>query len=200
MLKIFFFLKKYNRRKPFGENNSTNDFRMANENRRIGSGRIPVREWDEAQYSKSGNNDFQATKTQTNEDGSPNTSTASIPSALSKSEQNKANDASTTDFNLRPGGGLLGLRDRQRENEQQTSQSSIVNQSHPHISRNILTSGNSILDKDNRNDFRERSVLGDDRYERRPFNRDRDRERERDNERDRHRERDRDRDRERDYR
>lgn len=168
---------------------------MANENRRIGSGRIPVREWYEAQYSKSGNNDFQANKTQTNEDGSPNTSTASIPSALGKSEQNKANDTSTADFNLRPGGGLLGLRDRQRDNEQQTSQSSIVTQSHPHISRNIL-SGNSILDKDNRNDFRERSVLGDDRYERRPFNRDRDRERERDNERDRHR----DRDRERDYR
>lgn len=174
---------------------------MANENRRIGSGRIPVREWDEAQYSKSGNNDFQTNKTQTNEGGPPNASTASIPSALGKFEQNKANDTSTTDFNLRPGGGLLGLRDRQRENEQKTSQSSIVTQSHPHISRNIL-SGNSILDKDNRNDFRERSVLGDDRYERRSFNRDRDRERERDNERDRHRDRDRDRDRdrERDYR
>lgn len=81
------------------------------------------------------------------------------------------------DFNLRPGGGLLGLRDRQRENEQQQqqSQSTIGAASHPHIARTILSSNNSILDKD-RSDFRERSVLGDerDRYERRPFNRDRD--------------------------
>lgn len=65
------------------------------------------------------------------------------------------------------------LRDRQRENEQQQSQTGIMNQTHPHISRNIL-SNNSILDKDSRGDYRERSVLGEDRYERRPFNRDRD--------------------------
>lgn len=87
----------------------------------------------------------------------------------------------------------MGLRDRQRETEQQQSQSTIVTQPHAHLSRTIL--GNSILDKDNRNDFRERSVLSDDRYDRmdrsdrldrndridrldrgdrRPFNRDRD--------------------------
>lgn len=95
------------------------------------------------------------------------------------------------DFNLRPGGGLLGLRDRQRENEQQQSQSTIVTQPHAHLSRTIL-GNNSILDKDSRSDFRERSVLNDDRYDRndrggrldrndrndrgdrRPFNRDRD--------------------------
>lgn len=88
-----------------------------------------------------------------------------------------------TDFNLRPGGGLLGLRDRQRENEQQQSQSAIVTQSHPHIPRTIL-SNKSILDKD-RSDFRERAVLGDDRYDRRPFNRDRDRDRDYDRNKDR---------------
>lgn len=111
------------------------------------------------------------------------------------------------DFNLRPGGGLLGLRYRQRESEQQQSQSSIATQSHPaHLPRTIL-GNNSILDKDSRSDFRERSVLGgssDDRFDRidridridrmdridridrldrndrgdrRPFNRDRDRDR-----------------------
>lgn len=68
------------------------------------------------------------------------------------------------DFNLRPGGGLLGLRDRQRESEQQQSQSTIVTQPHAHLSRTIL--GNSILDKDSRSDFRERSVLSDERYDR----------------------------------
>lgn len=183
------------RRKQFGENNSSNDYRMANENRRIGSGRIPMRDsWDDTQYSKSGANDIPSNKTQPKEDGSPGASTSSIPSALGKSsEQSKTDrpsETSSNELNLRPGGGLLGLRDRQRESEQQTSQSSIVTQSHPHISRTILSS-NSILDKD-RTDFRERSVLGgDDRYDRRPFNRDRDRERE--NDRDRHRgDRDRD--------
>lgn len=91
---------------------------------------------------------------------------------------------SNTDLNLRPGGGLLGmLRDRHRDTEQlqqqqqqqpPTLQARILNQIHPHMSRNILSSG-SILDKDGRSDFRERnSLLNEDRYERRPFNRDRD--------------------------
>lgn len=205
------------RRNKFGENNSSNDYRMANENRRIGSGRIPLRDsWDDPQYNKGGaSNDYPSNKNQTNEDGSPSASTSSIPSALgnssnnnsttnngnnnNKSEQNKTNteracDTSSTDFNLRPGGGLLGLRDRQRENEQQTSQSSIAQQSHPHISR-VALNITSILEKAGfRSERFAANVPGDDRYDRRPFNRDRgDRDRDR-NDRDRDRT-DRDRDR-----
>lgn len=75
-------------------------------------------------------------------------------------------------MNLRPGGGLLGmLRDRHRDTEQQQQPplQSLLNQTHPHMSRNILSSG-SILDKDSRSDYRERnSLLNDDRYERRRF-------------------------------
>lgn len=74
---------------------------------------------------------------------------------------------------FRPSGGLLGLRDRQRENDQQTPAIPVSPHVVPHmLSRGIL--GNSILDKD-RTDFRERVALGgnEDRYERRSYNRDR---------------------------
>lgn len=70
-----------------------------------------------------------------------------------------------SEYNFRPSGGLLGLRDRERGGESQTT-STTSHQQHPILPR-------SLIDKD-RNDYRsDRSnIMNDDRYDRRPFNRD----------------------------
>lgn len=69
------------------------EYRNANESRRIGSGRIPLRDsWDDPKYSRSNANEFQS-KTG-GETASTSPTNASVPST-NKTEQNKPADASS---------------------------------------------------------------------------------------------------------
>lgn len=139
-----------------GDSSSNN-----NGERRIGSGRIPVRGEDAWM------NDYDRDNT---------SSPISKPSAVSSSGStpSASSSAQNTDgeYNFRPSGGLLGLRDRDRGNDtQQTSSSSsssnVLNamlQQH-----SILPRG--LIDKE-RHDYRNESrsnMLNDDRYERRSY-------------------------------
>lgn len=142
---------------------------MGRGERRIGSGRIPMRDvtW----------NEYRSTTDERESNESPTATTAastSTPSVVTNiATSTTTTAANDSEYNFRPSGGLLGLRDRERGGESQTTSTTInTHQQHPILPR-------SLIDKD-RNDFRsDRTslLMSDDRYERRTFNRDRDRDR-----------------------
>ena len=80
-----------------------------------------------------------------------------------RSDKDNLHPPDSTEYNFRPSGGLLGLRDRDRggtDNNQQSNQHHTLQQTH-HQQRNPM-------DSRDRGDYRDR----DDRYERRTFSRD----------------------------
>lgn len=157
---------------------SSNSAEARSSERRIGSGRIPMRDtW----------NDFRAVSEKENStksatDGGEGTQKSvtekygtTYPASSETEEHASSGGVNANEpVSFRPSGGLLGLRDRQRENDQQTQAPTIPPPVHQHMLSRTGILGNSILDKD-RTDFRERVALGgsEDRYERRSYNRDR---------------------------
>lgn len=121
--------------------------------RRIGSGRIPMRDVSWSDYRS----------TTVEKDGTTTTSSAAPSTSTTSSNTTTTATANDSDYNFRPSGGLLGLRDRGRVEESQPPPP--THQQHPILPR-------SLMDKD-RNDFRERSsMLSDERFDRRSFSRD----------------------------
>lgn len=152
---------------------SSNSAEARSSERRIGSGRIPMRDtWNDF---RSGSEKDNASKP--NADGGESTqkgASEKYSTSTETEEQSSSSVSASEPVSFRPSGGLLGLRDRQRENDQQTPAATVPPAVHPHMLSRTGILGNSILDKD-RTDFRERVALGgnEDRYERRSYNRDR---------------------------
>lgn len=73
---------------------SNSEYRNANDGRRIGSGRIPVRElWDEPKYTKLGANEFAP---KSGGETSPTNSSAAASTATTTTTTSTASAASTT--------------------------------------------------------------------------------------------------------
>lgn len=149
---------------------SSNSAEARSGERRIGSGRIPMRDtW----------NDFRADSEKENSsksnadsgDGVPKGAAEKFSTSTETDDQTSSGVNASEPVSFRPSGGLLGLRDRQRENDQQTPAAVVPPAVHPHMLSRTGILGNSILDKD-RTDFRERIALSgnEDRYERRSYN------------------------------
>lgn len=157
-----------------GANNnySSNSAEVRSSERRIGSGRIPMRDtWNDFRQGSEKEN---ATKSSADSgEVAQKGATEKLNNASAETEETTSSVTASEPVSFRPSGGLLGLRDRQRENDQPTPSATVPPAVHPHMLSRTGILGNSILDKDR--DFRERVALGsnEDRYERRSYNRDR---------------------------
>lgn len=81
------------------------EYRNSNESRRIGSGRIPLRDsWDDNKYNNRGNgNDFPAKSSGETSSSSPtNSGSAATPTstATAKTESSKPSDTSSTGMQM----------------------------------------------------------------------------------------------------
>lgn len=148
-------------------NYSSNSAEARSSERRIGSGRIPMRDtWNdfrpgsEKENSSKSNTEGGSGSADGGSDGTQKNTTEKY-SASTESEEQQASSSVTASepVSFRPSGGLLGLRDRQRENDQQTPVAAVPPPVHPHVLSRTGILGNSILDDRDRD--RERRARSD---------------------------------------